>query len=103
MRGARRGERLGDPAEGSPLEGSPLKGAGGADAAEGTGPRRGRPLPHLGRPLPEPHLRRVSGRRAGSASLAPRRLHRLGPAPLPLPPLSLTSILLPGPLSFPSP
>lgn len=28
----------------------------------------------------------MSGRRAGSASLAPRRLHRLGPAPLPLPP-----------------
>lgn len=46
LRGAGEGSPPGraarDPAEGSPLEGSPLKGAGGADAAEGTGPRRAR-------------------------------------------------------------
>lgn len=42
MRGLAGESGLGDPAEGSPLEGSPLKGAGGADAAEETGPRRAR-------------------------------------------------------------
>lgn len=100
---------LGDPAEGSPLEGSPLKGAGGADAAEETGPRRAR----CGDPEAAPFLTwanrcpsLTSSGRAGGRARHPSPLGGFTAwvsLPSPSHRLPLTSIHLPGPLSFPSP
>lgn len=73
------------PGRGYLAEGSPPWRAGGGDPAEESPPwrPRGRPAPHLGKPLPEPPQPGV----AGSASLAPR-LHLRVPLPSPSPPAS---------------